>query len=96
MARLIACEALACVVDVSELGSGAARRRIMAAFAEALYEANSDPLHLVLDQADLWAPQRPLPAATAPPPRPHRGDRAPRPGARLHPRADHPAPGHGA
>jgi hypothetical protein len=32
----------------------------MAAFAEALYEANEEPLHLVLDEADLWAPQRPI------------------------------------
>jgi hypothetical protein len=29
---------------------------IMAGFSEALYEANEEPLHLVLDEADLWAP----------------------------------------
>lgn len=63
LGRLIATQALACVVDLSELGCGAARRRFMATFAEALYEANSEPLHLVLDEADLWAPQRPLPDA---------------------------------
>ena len=28
------------------------------------YEANKEPLHLVLDEADLWAPQRPLPDQT--------------------------------
>ena len=60
LGRLIAGQALACVVDLSELGSNAARRRFMAAFAEALYEANEEPLHLVLDEADLWAPQRPI------------------------------------
>jgi hypothetical protein len=60
LGRLIANEALACVVDLSELGSSAARRRFMAAFSEALYEANEEPLHLVLDEADLWAPQRPI------------------------------------
>jgi hypothetical protein len=60
LGRLIASEALACVIDLSELGSNAARRRFMAAFAEALYEANEEPLHLVLDEADLWAPQRPI------------------------------------
>ncbi|HTW52544.1 MAG TPA: DUF87 domain-containing protein [Stellaceae bacterium] len=60
LGRLIAGQALACVVDLSELGSSAARRRFMAAFAEALYEANGEPLHLVLDEADLWAPQRPI------------------------------------
>ena len=37
----------------------------MAAFAESLYEANTEPLHLVMDEADLWAPQRPLPEANA-------------------------------
>jgi hypothetical protein len=30
----------------------------MTAFTEALYDSNSEPLHLVLDEADLWAPQR--------------------------------------
>ena len=60
LGRLIAGQTLACVVDLSELGSSAARRRFMAAFAEALYETNEEPLHLVLDEADLWAPQRPI------------------------------------
>jgi uncharacterized protein len=36
----------------------------MAAFAEALYDANEEPQHLVFDEADLWAPQRPLPDQT--------------------------------
>ena len=60
LGRLIAGDALARVIDLSELGSSAARRRFMAAFSEALYEANEEPLHLVLDEADLWAPQRPI------------------------------------
>ena len=30
----------------------------MTAFADALSQANTAPLHLVLDEADLWAPQR--------------------------------------
>jgi hypothetical protein len=60
LGRLIATEALACVVDLSELVSNAARRRFMAAFSEAIYETNKEPLHLVLDEADLWAPQRPI------------------------------------
>jgi len=33
----------------------------MTAFTEALYAANREPLHLVLDEADLWAPQRAQP-----------------------------------
>jgi DNA helicase HerA-like ATPase len=60
LGRMIAREALVCVVDLSELGSNAARRHFMAAFSEALYDANEEPLHLVLDEADLWAPQRPI------------------------------------
>src|SRR3954464_1995879 len=58
LGQLIARQALASVVDLSELGSNAARRQFMAAFAEAIYEANEEPLHLVFDEADLWAPQR--------------------------------------
>jgi hypothetical protein len=60
LGHIIAREALVCVVDLSELGSNAARRRFMAAFSEAVYEANEEPLHLILDEADLWAPQRPI------------------------------------
>ena len=60
LGRIIVREALVCVVDLSDLGSNAARRRFMAAFAEALYETNEEPLRLVLDEADLWAPQRPI------------------------------------
>jgi uncharacterized protein len=60
LGRMIAIEALVCVIDLSELGSNAARRRFMAVFSEALYEANEEPLHFVLDEADLWAPQRPI------------------------------------
>jgi len=58
LGRLIGTHAVACVVDVSDLGSAAARRAFMTAFTEALYAANTEPLHLVLDEADLWAPQR--------------------------------------
>jgi uncharacterized protein len=60
LGQLIAKQALASVVDLSELGSNAVRRQFMAAFAEAIYEANEEPLHLVFDEADLWAPQRPI------------------------------------
>jgi len=60
LGRIIVREALVCVVDLSDLGSNAARRRFMAAFAKALYETNEEPLRLVLDEADLWAPQRPI------------------------------------
>ncbi len=58
LGRLVASHALACVVDVSDLGSAAARRAFVTAFTEALHQGNTEPLHLVLDEADLWAPQR--------------------------------------
>ena len=58
LGRLLGGHALACVVDVSDFGSGADRRAFMTAFTEALYASNAEPLHLVLDEADLWAPQR--------------------------------------
>ena len=58
LGRLLGGHALACVVDVSDFGSAADRRAFMAAFTEALYGSNAEPLHLVLDEADLWAPQR--------------------------------------
>jgi len=61
LGRVIGTHALACVVDVSDLGSAAVRREFMTAFADALYQANTAPLHLVLDEADLWAPQRAQP-----------------------------------
>src|ERR1041384_1252785 len=60
LGQLIARQAPASVVDLSELGSNAVRRQFMAAFSEAIYEANEEPLHLVFDEADLWAPQRPI------------------------------------
>jgi hypothetical protein len=58
LGRLVATQPLACVVDVSDLGSAPARRSFMTAFTESLYDSNTEPLHLVLDEADLWAPQR--------------------------------------
>jgi len=58
LGHLVGIHQIACVVDVSDLGSAAARRGFMTAFTEALYAANTEPLHLVLDEADLWAPQR--------------------------------------
>jgi len=61
LGRLVGTHQIACVVDVSDLGSASARRGFMTAFTEALYAANTQPLHLVFDEADLWAPQRAQP-----------------------------------
>ena len=61
IARLVATRAMQWVIDLSELGSAASRRRFMASFCDELYERNRETLHLVLDEADLWAPQKPQP-----------------------------------
>lgn len=45
------------VLDLSGLSKGAGRR-FMTDFAERLYHRNREPMHLVLDEADAWAPQR--------------------------------------
>jgi uncharacterized protein len=48
------------IVDLSEIGSKAGERRFMLAFLTALYRSktNSEPLHLVIDEADMFAPQK--------------------------------------
>jgi SpoVK/Ycf46/Vps4 family AAA+-type ATPase len=59
------------IIDLDGLGSGAARRRFMLAFLDEVYEEKrrqgqqTEPLHIVFDEADLWAPQRPQPDATS-------------------------------
>ena len=63
LGRLVGTHQIACVVDLSELGGGVACQDFMAAFAKAVHETNTEPLHLVLDEADLWAPQRAHPDA---------------------------------
>ncbi len=48
-----------CILDLSEIGSDAAERRFMLAFLTALYKHQSKSLlHLVIDEADMWAPQQ--------------------------------------
>ncbi len=61
LGQLIGTHQIACVVDVSDLGSAAVRRGFMTAFTEALFAGKTEPLHLVLDEADLWALQRAQP-----------------------------------
>jgi len=58
LGQLVGTHALACVVDVSDFASAAVQRSFVTVFTKALYMANTEPLHLVLDEADLWAPQR--------------------------------------
>jgi hypothetical protein len=48
-----------CILDLSQIGTKAGERRFMLAFLTALYRGvNGLPVHLVIDEADMWAPQR--------------------------------------
>lgn len=48
-----------CIVDLSEIGTKAGERRFMLHFLTALYRKSKDePLHLVIDEADMFAPQK--------------------------------------
>jgi hypothetical protein len=48
-----------CIVDLSQIGTKAGERRFMLAFLTALYRnATKEPLHLIVDEADMFAPQR--------------------------------------
>lgn len=56
------------VLDLSSFESKAAQNRFLTAFATKLYHlkaSNRTPLHLMLDEADEYAPQRPLPGEQA-------------------------------
>jgi hypothetical protein len=49
-----------CIVDLRELGSKSAERRFMTAFLDTIYrKAGGEPFHLIVDEADLFAPQKP-------------------------------------
>jgi DNA helicase HerA-like ATPase len=49
-----------CIVSLGGFSSSAADRRFMLAFLEAIYrKASGEPFHLVVDEADLFAPQKP-------------------------------------
>lgn len=60
LAKIVASKNLPVIVDLSEMLIGQ-RHRFMTDFAEALYRENRAPLHLVIDEADEFAPQNPLP-----------------------------------
>jgi hypothetical protein len=58
LAETLAGQNLPSIVDVSEF-SMAGRVRFMTTFLEELYAENRSPLTLVIDEADMFAPQRP-------------------------------------
>lgn len=58
VANLIVDERLACVLDVSEFDSKAQQSRFLTDLALTLLKRNRDPLHLFLEEADEYLPQR--------------------------------------
>lgn len=60
VADLVASRRLSCVLDLSAFGSEADKKAFLLAFARRLYQVNVDPLHLFLEEADDYIPQRPM------------------------------------
>lgn len=59
IARLIVEEKLSLVIDLSRFRKGE-QTAFMIGWAETLYRLNREALHLFIDEADAWAPQRPM------------------------------------
>jgi uncharacterized protein len=59
IADVVVDERLSVVLDLSPFRKGE-QTRFMTDVAERLYQKNRQPLHLVLDEADAFAPQRPM------------------------------------
>jgi hypothetical protein len=59
IADVVVEERLSVVLDLSPFRKGE-QTRFVTDFAERLYQKNRQPLHLVLDEADAFAPQRPM------------------------------------
>lgn len=60
VADLIVDKRLSCVVDLSNFASEGDKKAFLLAFAQRLYQKNQDPLHLFLEEADDYIPQRPM------------------------------------
>lgn len=63
LAEIVAAQNLPSVIDVSEMTMGG-RTRFMTAFLEKLYAKNRLPLNLIIDEAEMFAPQQPMPDQT--------------------------------
>lgn len=59
IADLVVDQRMTCVLDTSELSEGD-KIRFLIDFAERLYRKNTEPLHLFLEEADDFIPQRPF------------------------------------
>lgn len=59
VADLVSEKRLTCVLDLSSFESEGAKKTFLTAFARRLYQRNEHPLHLFLEEADDYIPQRP-------------------------------------
>ena len=59
IAKWVVTNRQSCVLDMSLFRKGE-QIRFMTAFCETLYRLNREPLHVILDEADTFAPQRPM------------------------------------
>lgn len=47
------------IIDLSQFETAASERRFMLAFLDAVYRRSTgEPVHMIFDEADLWAPER--------------------------------------
>lgn len=60
VADLVVGRRLSCVLDLSTFESEAAKKKFLLDFAKRLYAKNEEPLHLFLEEADDYIPQRPM------------------------------------
>lgn len=60
LADLIVEKRLSCVVDISNFDSEASKKHFLLIFAKRLYAKNRHPLHLFLEEADDYIPQKPM------------------------------------
>jgi hypothetical protein len=60
LADLVVDERLSCVLDLSSFDSEASKKAFLLDFARRLYLRNTEPLHLFLEEADDYIPQKPM------------------------------------
>lgn len=58
IAQMIVSERISAILDVSEFSKGK-RKEFVADFLEELYRKNREALHLIVEEADMFAPQKP-------------------------------------
>lgn len=60
VADLVVEQRFSCILDLTEFDSEGAKKQFLLDFARRLYQKNEAPLHLFLEEADDYIPQRPM------------------------------------